>query len=144
MVAWTLVVHIFGLTLWVSGLLVTTIALSRHAQEISTEGRQALARLERIFLRGMADPGALLTILAGIILISTNPTYYLHAGWLHIKFLFVLMLIGLHGWIGTRSKFLSTGRIKLEPGQARTLSVAVALVFLSILVATLPGAVFLK
>jgi protoporphyrinogen IX oxidase len=144
MVAWTLVVHIFGLTLWVSGLLVTTIALSRHAQETSSEGRQALARLERIFLRGMADPGALLTILAGIILISSNSSYYLHAAWLHIKFVFVLMLIGLHGWIGTRSKFLSTGRITLQPGQARTLSVAVALVFLSILIATLPGAVLLR
>jgi putative membrane protein len=143
MVAWTLVVHIFGLTLWVSGLLVTTIALSRHAQETSPEGRQALARLERIFLRGMADPGALLTILAGIVLVSSNP-YYLHATWLHIKFVFVLMLIGLHGWIGTRSKFLSTGRITLQPGQATTLSVAVALVFLSILIATLPGEVLLR
>jgi putative membrane protein len=144
MVAWTLVAHIFGLTLWVSGLLVTTIALSRHAQETSQEGRQALARLERIFLRSMADPGALLTIVAGIILVASNRSYYLHATWLHIKFVFVLMLIGLHGWIATRSKFLSTGRIKLEPGQARTLSVAVALVFLSILIATLPGEVFLK
>jgi putative membrane protein len=144
MVAWTLVVHIFGLTLWVSGLLVTTIALSRHAQEASLEGRQALARLERIFLRGMADPGALLTILAGIVLISTNRSYYLHATWLHIKFVFVLMLIGLHGWIATRSKFLSIGRITLQPGQARTLSVAVVLVFLSILIATLPGEVLLR
>ena len=144
MVAWTLVVHVFGLTLWVSGLLVTSIALSRHAQETSQEGRQALARLERIFLRSMADPGALLTIVAGIILVAGNRSYYLHAIWLHIKFVFVLMLIGLHGWIATRSKFLATGRIKLEPGQARTLSVAVALVFLSILIATLPGEVFLK
>ena len=144
MVAWTLVVHIFGLALWVSGLLVTTIALSRHVQEASAEGREALARLERIFLRSMADPGALLTILAGIVLVASNRSYYLHATWLHIKFVFVLMLIGLHGWIATRSKFVSTGRITLQPGQARTLSVAVILVFLSILVATLPGEVFLK
>lgn len=144
MVAWTLVAHIFGLTLWVSGLLVTTIAFSRHAQEASAEGRDALARLARIFLRSMADPGALLTILAGIILVAGNRSYYLHATWLHIKFVFVLMLIGLHGWIATRSKFVATGRITLQPGQARMLSVAVALVFLSILIATLPGEVFLK
>jgi putative membrane protein len=144
MVAWTLVAHIFGLTLWVSGLLVTTMALSRHAQETSSEGREALARLERIFLRGLADPGALLTILAGIILITSNRSYYLHASWLHIKLTFVVILIGLHGWIATRSKFLANGRITLKPGQARTLSVAVMLVFLSILIATLPGEVFLK
>jgi putative membrane protein len=143
MVAWTLVFHIFGLMLWVSGLLVTTIALSRHAQEASSEGRAALARLERIFLRGMADPGALLTIVAGIVLISTNRNYYLHAGWLHIKLSLVVIMIGLHGYIGTRSKFLSTGRIKLQPGQARMLTVAVLVVFLLILIATLPGEVFL-
>jgi protoporphyrinogen IX oxidase len=144
MVAWTLVVHILGLTLWVGGLLVTTIALSRHAQETSSEGRAALARLERLFLRAMADPGALLTIVAGITLISSNSSYYLHASWLHIKFLFVLMLIGLHGWIATRAKFVATGRITLQPGQARGLSIAVVLVFLSILIVTLPGEVFLK
>ena len=144
MIAWTLVAHILGLTLWVSGLLVTTIAISRHMQETSSEGRQALARLERIFLRGMADPGALLTIIAGIILISSNRVYYLHASWLHIKLTFVVILIGLHGWIATRSKFVATGRITLQPSQARTLSVAVALVFLSILIATLPGAVYLR
>jgi putative membrane protein len=144
MVAWTLVAHIFGLTLWVSGLLVTTIVLSRHTQETSLEGRQALARLGRIFLRSVADPGALLTIVAGIILVSSNPSFYLHATWLHIKFVFVLMLIGLHGWIATRSKFVANGRITLQPGQARMLSVAVALVFLSILIATLPGEVYLK
>ena len=54
------------------------------------------------------------------------------------------MLIGLHGWIATRSKFVAAGRIKLQPGQARGLSMAVVLVFLSILIATLPGEVFLK
>jgi protoporphyrinogen IX oxidase len=143
MVAWTLVAHIFGLTLWVTGLLVTTIVLSRHAQEASADAREAMARLERIFLRGMADPGALLTIVAGIILIASNRTYYLHAGWLHIKLSFVVIMIGLHGWIATRSKFLATGRIKLEPGQARVLMVAVLLVFLLILIITLPGEVFL-
>ena len=92
----------------------------------------------------MADPGALLTIVAGIVLVASNRSYYLHATWLHIKFVFVLMLIGLHGWIATRSKFLTTGRITLQPGQARTLSVAVVLVFLSILIATLPGEVLLR
>ena len=57
MVAWTLVVHVFGLVFWVSGLLATTIVLSRHTQETSELARESLAGLERVFLRGMADPG---------------------------------------------------------------------------------------
>jgi hypothetical protein len=51
------------------------MALTRHTQETSADARHALARLERIYLRGLADPGALLTILAEAGLIMTNPSY---------------------------------------------------------------------
>lgn len=143
MIAWTLVAHIFGFMLWVSGLTVTALALSGHAQEASVEGREAIGRLERIFLRGLADPGAALTILAGIILFMSNLQANLHAPWLHIKLAFVVILIGLHGWIATRSKYLSTGRIKMQSGQARMLAISVLVIFLIILILTLPGRFFL-
>jgi putative membrane protein len=132
-----------GLVFWVSGLLVTSMALTRHTQETSAEAKQALARLERIYLRGLADPGALLTILAGLGLISTNSTYFLHAPWLHIKLTFVLFLIGLHGFVAMRTKAFASGRIVLQPGQARMMVVATLLIFLSILIATLVGQVYL-
>jgi putative membrane protein len=143
MVPWILVVHIFGITLWVSGLLVTGMALVRHTQETAAEARQALARLERIYLRALADVGALLAIAAGITLVANNPSYYLHARWLHIKFSFVLMLIVLHGGIAVVSKRFVSGRITVQRGQALGLVVAVILVFLLILISTLPGEVFL-
>ncbi len=143
MVAWTLVVHVFGFVFWVSGLLVTTIVLYRHTQETSPETRAVLARLERVFLRGMADPGALLAVLAGITLISNNPSYYLHARWLHIKFVFVAILIGLHVVVAIASKSYAAGRSGLTPGQARMLMAAIVIVFLLILITTLPGEVFL-
>ena len=143
MVPALLVVHIFGIVFWVSGLLVTSMALTRHTQESSPEARQALARLERIFLRGLADPGALLVILAGIGLISTKPSYYLHAPWLHIKLTFVILLIALHGYVAVRTKRFSTGKISMERGEACMLVVGVLLVFLSILLATLLGQVYL-
>jgi putative membrane protein len=87
----------------------------------------------------MADPGAFLAILAGVLLIMTNRSYFLHAGWLHIKLTFVLLLIVLHFVLGTRSKAFASGRVTLDPGYVRFLFVAILLVFLSILVATLPG-----
>jgi putative membrane protein len=139
-----LVLHILGLVFWVSGLLVTSMALTRHTQETSAEARQALARLERIYLRGLADPGALLTILIGVSLIMTNSRYYLHAPWLHLKLTFVLFLIGLHGRVAVRTKAFATGRIEMQPSEARILVVATLLVFLSILVATLIGQVYLR
>jgi putative membrane protein len=138
-----LVGHLFGLVFWVSGLLVTSMALTRHTQETVTEARSALARLERIYLRGLADPGALLTILAGVSLIMTKPSYYLHAPWLHIKLTFVLLLIVLHGMIAMRTKAFSTGRIVMQRGEARLMVAATLFFFLSILIATLLGEVYL-
>ncbi len=138
-----MVVHVLGLVFWVSGLLVTSMALTRHTQEGSAEARQALARLERIYLRGLADPGALLTILAGASLIMTNSSYYFHAPWLHIKLTFVAFLIGLHGLVAIRTKAFGAGRIALQRKEARMLVVATLFLFLSILIATLAGQVYL-
>lgn len=137
-----LVVHIFGQLFWVSGLLVTAMALTRHTQESSPEARQALSRLERIYLRGLADPGALLAILAGISLITTRPSYYMHAPWLHIKLAFVLLLIGLHGFVAVRTKKFGAGQIALERSEARLLVVITILLFISILGVTLVGEVY--
>ena len=143
MVPALLVGHVLGLVFWVSGLLVTSMALTRHTQEASAEARHALARLERIYLRGLADPGALLTILAGAGLILTNRFYYLLAPWLHIKLTFVLFLIGLHAMVAIRTKAFASGRIALQRSEARILVVATLFLFLSILIATLVGQVYL-
>jgi protoporphyrinogen IX oxidase len=143
MVPALLVVHIFGIVLWISGLLVTSMALTRHTQETSADACQALARLERIYLRGLADVGAVLVILAGISLIMTKPSYYLHAPWLHIKFVFVLLLIGLHGYVAVRAKRFATGQIAMERSEARTMVILTLLIFLSILIVTLLGQVYL-
>jgi putative membrane protein len=134
-----LVLHIWGLVFWVSGLLVTSMALTRHTQEEFPETRQALARLERIFLRGLADPGALLTILAGIGLISTNSSYFLRAPWLHLKLTFVVLLIGLHGLVAVRTKRYGAQKMKLKRSDAQLMVAATLLLFISILIATLVG-----
>jgi len=139
MVAWLLVFHIFGFTLWVSGLLMTTFVLLRHIRETDPEARASLAVVERLGLRAMGDPGAFLAILAGIVLITTNSSYYLHARWLHIKLIFVLLMIALHVIVATRSKAFASGRITLDRGYVRLLFIVIVLVFISILIATLPG-----
>ena len=144
MISWFLVVHVFGFVLWIVGLLGASATLMRHAAESSAEARLALANLERRWLRTMADPGALLAILAGIALISTNPHYYLHAHWLALKMIFVLGLLGMHGMIGVRAKRFAEGRSALAVRDARLMFLLVIGIFLSILIATLPGAVYLR
>jgi putative membrane protein len=143
MVAWTLVGHVFGLVLWIAGLLMTTVILAQHCQETSTETRRTLARMGRICMRGFADPGAFLTLLAGVILVATNRPYYLHARWLHIKLVFVAVLIGVHAVVATRNKSLVSGPVNFRRSHANILFVAVLFVLLLILISTLPGEVFL-
>jgi protoporphyrinogen IX oxidase len=143
MVAWLLVLHVLGFTLWISGLLMASLVLLRHVGVADPQARSSLAGIEKLGLRALADPGATLAILAGILLITTNSPYYLHARWLHIKFIFVLLLIALHVIVGTRSKAFSSGRITLDRGYVRLLSIVIVLVFISILIATLPGEVLL-
>ena len=143
MVAWLLVLHVLGFTLWISGLLMASLVLLRHVGVADPQARTNLAGIEKLGLRALADPGATLAILAGILLIMTNSPYYLHARWLHIKFIFVLLLIALHVIVGTRSKAFSSGRITLDRGYVRLLSIVIVLVFISILIATLPGEVLL-
>ena len=144
MVAWTLVGHVFGLVLWMAGLIMTTVVLLEHSKETSPEGRQTLARMGRICLRRLADPGAFLTLLAGIVLVATNRAYYLHARWLHIKLVFVAVLIGVHGIVAISNKSLVSGRANIQGSYAKLLIGVVLVVFLLILISTLPGEVFLK
>ena len=144
MVAWTLVGHVFGLVLWMAGLLMTTAVLIQHSQETSPEVRRTLPRMGRICLRGLADPGAFLTLLAGIILVATNRAYYLHARWLHIKLVFVAVLISTHGIVAMSSTSLGSGRANFPRSHAKLLFGVILLVFLLILISTLPGEAFLK
>jgi putative membrane protein len=143
MVAWTLVGHVFGLVLWIAGLLMTTVVLAQYSQESSAEARRALARMGKICLRGLADPGAFLTLIAGIILVTTNRPYYLHARWLHIKLVFVAVLIGAHGMVAMKNRSVISGRANFPASHAKILFVAILLVFLVVLISTLPGEVFL-
>ncbi len=144
MVAWTLVGHVFGLVLWMAGLLMTTAVLVQYSQETSPKVRRTLARMGRICLRGLADPGAFLTLFAGIILVATNRAYYVHARWLHIKLVFVAVLIGAHGIVAMSNKSLVSERANFQRGHAKLLFGVILFVFLLILISTLPGEVFLK
>jgi uncharacterized membrane protein len=144
MVAWTLVIHVFGLVLWMAGLLMTTAVLVQHSQETSPEVQRTLARMGGICLRGLAAPGAFLTLLAGIILVATNRAYYLHARWLHIKIVFVAVLIAVHGIVAMSNKSLVSGQANFQRSHAMLLFGVILLDFLLILISTLPGEVFLK
>jgi len=144
MTAWLLVFHILGLVFWLGGLLIATSILARHTQETSVDARQALGRIEIRLLKAMANPGAVVTVITGILLIATNRSYYLRASWLHAKLALVVVLIGLHWVVISKTKSFVAGRIELQRRDCMTLHGVIALIFIGILVLVLPGRLFLK
>jgi len=131
--AWALVFHIVGFVFWMAGLLVATQVLSAHVEETSPAARQALARLESRLLRGVAHPGAAITVLAGISVLWIQPAY-LHQTWLHAKLFLVAILIGLDLILTWRVRGFQAGRIELPRWESKAQHGAISLVFLLIVI----------
>jgi putative membrane protein len=131
--AWALLFHILGFVLWMSGLLVVTQMLAAHSQEPAADARRVLERLEKKLLKAAAHPGAAVTVIAGIIVVSIQPAY-LHQGWLHAKLFLVAILIGLDLMVTLRTREFHAGRIGLQPLEMKILHGLISLVFVGILV----------
>ena len=135
--AWTLVFHILGIVFWLGSLLVVTHLLASDAESESTEVHEVLNRVEGKLFRGIAHPGAIITVISGAILISTNPQYYLHAPWLHVKLFLVVILIVLDAITYIRAKAFHAGKIVLRRKECMMLHGIIALVFIGILIMVL-------
>lgn len=142
MIMWTLLFHIVGLVFWIGGLLVATSLLGQHAEENFPEGQAALGQAEMRMLNGMATPGAVITIVTGIILIAGHASFYLHSTWLQSKLILVICLIVLHGIAHVRARKFVAGRLRVPRKNWMILHGAISLVFLGILICVLPGRLY--
>jgi len=131
-VAWALVFHIFGVVFWIGGLLIVTQVLAMHSTEESPEGRRSFERMEVKLLNGAAHPGAAITIVAGIAVLTFQPNF-LRQHWLHAKLLLVVVLIVLDVLVYVRARQLNMG-VAIKRSQFMMLHGAISLIFLAILV----------
>ncbi|TAM81390.1 MAG: hypothetical protein EPN47_11545 [Acidobacteria bacterium] len=134
LMTWTLVFHILGVVFWLGSLLVVTHVLACDAESDSAEAHKALGRLEAKLFNGIAHPGAIITVISGAILISMNMNYYLHAGWLHVKLLLVVIIIVLDVITYVRAKAFQAGRIRLQRKECMMLHGGIALLFIGVLI----------
>jgi protoporphyrinogen IX oxidase len=137
LLAWTLVFHILGIVLWLGSLLVVTHLLAYDAESDSAEVHEVLNRAEGKLFKGIAHPGAIITVISGAILISTNPQYYVHAAWLHVKLFLVVILIALDAITYIRAKAFHAGKITLRRKECMMLHGGIALLFIGILIMVL-------
>ena len=134
---WALVFHVLGIVFWLGGLLVVTHVLAEDTETDSEESHQTLGRLEAKLFNGIIHPGAGIVILSGLVLLMTNPRYYLDASWLRVKLVMVAALIVLDWITYRRMRAFHAGRMKLERKQCMALHGGIALAFIVILILVL-------
>lgn len=88
--------HVIAMVTWFAGLFYLPRLFVYHAQTTDSISIERFKIMERRLYYGITWPGGLTTLVLGIWLLTYNWTYYMHAGWMHAKLAFVLLLCLYH------------------------------------------------
>lgn len=88
--------HIIFMVAWFSGLFYLPRLFVYHAQAKDKIGIERFKIMERRLYYAITWPAAVMTSIFGTWLVAYNYHYYLHAPWMHVKLLFVVLLWGYH------------------------------------------------
>lgn len=97
---WVKAFHIVFMVTWFAGLFYLPRLFVYHAMSDDKISDERFKIMERKLYYGITTPGAILTTLLGIILFMMYPTYYFHAGWMHLKLTAVVLLWIYHIYCG--------------------------------------------
>lgn len=97
---WIKALHLIFMVTWFSGLFYLPRLFVYHAEATDPISIARFKIMERKLYFGITTPGAVLTVLFGIWLITFNPNYYLHLSWLHAKFGLIFLLLCYHVYLG--------------------------------------------
>lgn len=109
---WYKAFHLIGIVVWFAGLfyMVRLFVYHAEARQESEPAQTILTKqyelMEKRLYNIITTPGMILTVAMAVGLISTEPEI-LKSGWLHIKFLFVGLLLIYHFWCGRIMKKLA-------------------------------------
>ena len=105
---WLKAFHIIGVVTWFAGLFYLPRLFVYHAEAVEPAIRGRLQVMERRLLV-MTHIGAALAIAFGIATLATE-SFYLHAGWLHVKLALVLLLVIYHAMLVKLTRDFAAGR----------------------------------
>jgi protoporphyrinogen IX oxidase len=97
-IPWFLALHIMAVIAWMSGLLYLPRLFVYHTQtKPGSEGSERFKVMERKLLRGIMNPSMIAVWILGPLLAWLTSAYL--DLWLQIKFILVLILSGVHGFL---------------------------------------------
>ncbi|MEH1832131.1 MAG: protoporphyrinogen oxidase HemJ [Nostoc sp.] len=146
--SWFKAFHIVGFVVWFAGLFYLVRLFIYHVEaNLEPEPARTILKnqyqiMEKRLYYIITNPGMFLTIAMAIGLLTTEPDV-LKEGWLHIKLLFVAILIGYHHYCARLMKKLAVDECSWNSQQLRALNEAptvmlVAIVLLAVFKNNLP------
>lgn len=96
---WIKSFHIIAVVTWFAALFYLPRLFVYHAMTEDEPGRVRFRVMERKLYRGIMNPSAVVAVGLGVALIVVQP-FWLEQGWLHVKILLVVALIGYHLYCG--------------------------------------------
>lgn len=97
---WIKAFHIIFMVTWFAGLFYLPRLFVYHAMSEDEISNARFKIMERKLFYGIMAPGAVLTIIFGVWLLSYGWQSYLQMGWMHAKLALVLLLIIYHIYCG--------------------------------------------
>ena len=98
MYEWIKALHVIAVISWMAGMLYPPRLFVYHCEaEAGSKQSETFKVMERRLLRAIINPAMIVTWLAGLYLAWAGHWYV--AGWFHVKFLLVLLLSGVHGFL---------------------------------------------
>ena len=93
--------HLIFMVTWFAGLFYLPRLFVYHAMSDDAISLERFKVMERKLYYGIMTPGAVITVIFGItLLLMGGWQAYGAMGWLHLKLLLIVILIGYHLWCG--------------------------------------------
>jgi len=134
---WFKAFHLIGIVVWFAGLFylgrlfVYHVEANEQPEPASTILKNQYQIMEKRLYNIITTPGMVVTVAMAIGLLTTEPEV-LKQGWLHIKLLFVVILIAYHFYCGRLLKQLAVGKCGWSSQQLRGLNEAPTVLLLAI------------
>jgi protoporphyrinogen IX oxidase len=102
--------HLIAMVAWFAGIFYLPRLFVYHAEAVDAISIERFKIMERRLYYGITWPAAVLTTVLGIWLLTFNLSYYLHAGFMHVKLTLVVLLWIYHLSLGHYVKIFKEDR----------------------------------
>lgn len=99
---WLKAIHVIAIIAWMAGILYFWRLLVYHAMETEAVVIERLKVMERRLRRAIMNPAMVVSVTLGIAMLVHTPAF-LKMPWMHVKLLFVFLLLGNH-FMATRAE----------------------------------------